>query len=393
MNGNTTPLEAGDCDPSLTYAEDRARAEALLLGYAPPEGRLDPDSIQRDIAAHLRRTVEDCLHIGRALIVLKEACGHGGFLPRLRVLEISWGVASRFMRSARRFSNGASTHYLLNAVGNQSKLFELLALDDEQFEELALTGQTGGLSVEDIAGMSVAKLRAAVREAMTAPNDATSHHLDGIEGHTCTDPLQAGDVVSSIHAGRQGRAVKVYPDGSACVCWDDGEPQPEGMGHERMPRKLLRLLERHAAAAEPAPSAPELPSLKAGDRVVHTGDGHLGIVQSVYPDGSVSVSWDGWEAAGAGISLGVPPELLRRIYSPAELPDQAAPAAEAERRKAYGRELCKTLLRYADGHEADDVVEELETMVRSLSERRPVPGLIAARYELFRKFWLQGGAQ
>ncbi|MFL9863226.1 hypothetical protein PQR67_03450 [Paraburkholderia fungorum] len=46
----------------------------------------------------------------------------------------------------------------------------------------------------------------------------------------------------SVHAGRVGTAIKVYPDGSAAVAWDDGVPQPEGLAHERMPRALLELL-------------------------------------------------------------------------------------------------------------------------------------------------------
>lgn len=29
------------------------------------------------------------------------------------------------------------------------------------------------------------------------------------------------------------RGGQVYADGSACVCWDDGEPQEAGLGHER----------------------------------------------------------------------------------------------------------------------------------------------------------------
>lgn len=55
-------------------------------------------------------------------------------------------------------------------------------------------------------------------------------------------PLQVGDRIQSLHAGRAGAVVKVYADGSACVCWDDGEPQAEGLGHERVPRSLLELV-------------------------------------------------------------------------------------------------------------------------------------------------------
>lgn len=45
-----------------------------------------------------------------------------------------------------------------------SKLVELLPLDDEQAEELAELGQTGELSLDDVARMSVKELRAAVRK-------------------------------------------------------------------------------------------------------------------------------------------------------------------------------------------------------------------------------------
>lgn len=51
--------------------------------------------------------------------------------------------------------------------------------------------------------------------------------------------VQPGDRVKTIHAGRTGRVVKTYTDASACVCWDDGEPQAEGLGHERVPRHML----------------------------------------------------------------------------------------------------------------------------------------------------------
>lgn len=51
--------------------------------------------------------------------------------------------------------------------------------------------------------------------------------------------LRPGQRIRSIYAKRLGRVVKVYPDQSACIAWDDGEPQGEGLGHERMPRDLL----------------------------------------------------------------------------------------------------------------------------------------------------------
>lgn len=146
-----------------TQRESAVRAVAQQLGYQLPMEHIDPDLIQRDIAANMRRSVEACLEVGRGLRVLKEACEHGQFTMRLESLGIETRVAQRFMASASRFSNAASTP-LLRAAGNQTKLFEMLVLDDDQVEELELTGQTGELSLDDVASMSVKELRAAVRK-------------------------------------------------------------------------------------------------------------------------------------------------------------------------------------------------------------------------------------
>lgn len=140
-----------------------ARAVAAQVGYQLPAECVDPDLIQRDIAANMRRSVEACLEVGRGLTVLKAACHHGMFMARLDVLNIEHSVAKRFMQAAMKFSNGATSH-LLKAAGNQSKLFEMLVLDDDQLDELELTGQTGELKLDDVATMSVKELRAKVRE-------------------------------------------------------------------------------------------------------------------------------------------------------------------------------------------------------------------------------------
>ena len=150
---------------SISQHEAAVRAVALQVGYQLPADCADPDLIQRDISANMRRSVEACLEVGRGLAVLKQACEHGQFIARLDVLGIDRKVAARFMQSAIKFSNVATSRHLTEAIGTQSKLFELLVLDDDQVEELTLTGQTGELNLDDIASMSVKELRAALREA------------------------------------------------------------------------------------------------------------------------------------------------------------------------------------------------------------------------------------
>lgn len=149
---------------ALSQHESAVRAIAASIGYQLPADCTDPDLIQRDISANMRRSVEACLQVGMGLLVLKTACQHGEFVARLEVMGIEARVAQKFMQAAKRFPK-APTSALLKAANSQSKLFEMLVLDDEQVEELELTGQTGELSLDDVASMSVKELRNALREA------------------------------------------------------------------------------------------------------------------------------------------------------------------------------------------------------------------------------------
>lgn len=189
----TVELEAARTQlVAATQHDSMVRAVAAQLGYQLPADCTDPDLIQRDIAANMRRSVEACLEVGRGLAVLKTSCGHGNFMARLDVLGIDRFVAAKFTQAATKFSNVSSTTHLTKAIGNQTKLFEMLVLDDEQLEELELTGQTGELKLDAVATMSVKELRASVRKlqedikAKQARQDRDSariHHLEDEISH------------------------------------------------------------------------------------------------------------------------------------------------------------------------------------------------------------------
>lgn len=149
----------------LDARAERVRAVALQVGYQLPGGGVDADLIQRDIAANMRRSVEACLEVGRGLTALKAACEHGEFGMRLGVLGIEDRVSRRFMLAAAKFSNRALAPDLTKAIGTQSKLFELLVLEDDEVEELAAGGEVRGLDADDIAGMTRNELRAALKDA------------------------------------------------------------------------------------------------------------------------------------------------------------------------------------------------------------------------------------
>lgn len=192
--------------------EAAVRAVAQSMGYQLPADCTDPDMIQRDISANMRRSVEACLQVGMGLRVLKEACQHGEFVARLEVLGIEHTVAKRFMQAASRFPKGATSH-ILKAASSQSKLFEMLVLDDEQVEELELTGQTGDLSLDDVATMSVKELRKAIREERLE-KAATQDLLD--KKNKRIDTLEAErKKLSRAPANEQHKALKAEASGVA----------------------------------------------------------------------------------------------------------------------------------------------------------------------------------
>ena len=148
----------------VSAADSATRAVARQVGYVLPCDSTDPVMICKDIAANMRRSVENCLEVGRGLLVLKASCGHGRFLEYLDLLKMDRGLAARFISAAQKFSNVPTSAHLISSVGTQSKLLELLVLDDEQIDELAETGQTGKLALDDVACMGVRELRKALRK-------------------------------------------------------------------------------------------------------------------------------------------------------------------------------------------------------------------------------------
>ena len=146
---------------ALAVQSATAQALAIQLGY---EGSLAVGALEDGIRFYQQRTAEACLQLGKRLVLLKEVTVHGEFQSRLELLGIEYGAAKRFMGVASKFSKGP-TSALLKAANNQSKLIELLVLDDSEISELDEGGTARGLTVDDVANMGVRELRAALRES------------------------------------------------------------------------------------------------------------------------------------------------------------------------------------------------------------------------------------
>jgi len=140
-------------------ADERVHALAIQLNY---QGSTDPAVLENSARDAIQRIGMGIFELGGYLLLMKEACGHGNFLPALERLGLGPDSAQRYMAVTRRFSNAASGRHL--AALGVKKLVELLPLDDEQLVDLTGLGETGELALDDVATMSVKELRAAVRK-------------------------------------------------------------------------------------------------------------------------------------------------------------------------------------------------------------------------------------
>jgi len=133
---------------------------AIQLGY---QGSLTVGALEDEIRFYQQRTVEACLELGKRLILLKEITPHGEFKQRTEMLNINERTARRFMTTALKF-NKTDNLSVLKAAGNQTKLLELLVLDDDEIQELSDGGSVNNITLDDIDRMTASELRKKLRE-------------------------------------------------------------------------------------------------------------------------------------------------------------------------------------------------------------------------------------
>lgn len=379
-------------------AQSHSAAKSTIGATAPDLSKINADAVTSHLAELNATATRDreseawvMLEMGRALCVLKEANRHAEFLPIIKSIGLNKGTSSRYMKAARRIlrvDRQADLQKLL-AIG-RSGLIELMSLEEEEFEQLAMTGEYCGLRLDELPGMTVMEIRRAVK---SINEDDEQVHALMPDKHAaidalCEGPLQVGDVVESRYAKRHGRVVKIYPDGSASVCWSDGEPQPEGLGHERMPRNLLRLVER-AAPVAPAPEPEADPARVKAHREI------------------------------SAILKAIASKAAPEMPAPAQNPLPADPAARPEnvicmqkarmrsgtmavaklaardpaRMKAYCEALMPMALANANTTELQILLMVLEDLLHDQTRESPLPEIVAARYAIYCQLWLDGGAK
>lgn len=156
---------------------DDDQAQADLDATARDAGRLakidekygaglpyDRRRVVLEARSFVQLTGETLFELGKRLLLLKEHEPHGDFLEAIGEIGVEHTFATRAMKAALKFSPAnASASQPLARLG-QSKLIELLVLDDEQVEALQDGGTVAGLNLDKLDRMSTRELREALRK-------------------------------------------------------------------------------------------------------------------------------------------------------------------------------------------------------------------------------------
>lgn len=380
-------------------AQSHSAAKSTIGATAPDLSKINADAVTSHLAELNATATRDreseawvMLEMGRALCVLKEVNQHGEFIRLVASIGLNRNTAWRYMKAARWILGVGREESLKQflAIG-KTGLLELLSIDDEGFEQLALTGEYCGLRLDELPGMTVMEIRRAVKSI--SEDDEQAHALmpdkHAAIDALCEGPLQVGDVVESRYSKRPGRVVKIYPDGSASVCWQDAEPQPEGLGHERMPRNLLRLVER-AAPVAPAPEPEADPARVKAHMEISAILKAIAAKEPTAP-------------APAPVQNPLPtdpaarPENVicmqkARMRSGTMTVAKLA-ARDPARMKAYCEALMPMALANANTTELQILLMVLEDLLHDQTRESPLPEIVAARYAIYCQLWLDGGAK
>nr|VFK15011.1 MAG: Protein of unknown function (DUF3102) [Candidatus Kentron sp. LPFa] len=254
-------------------ASENALAIAREMGY---DGAMTVGGLEDEIRFYQKRTVEACLELGKRLLILKELTPHGEFEKRVELLGIKKRMAQRFMSSVMRFSKAASTT-LLKAAGNQSKLLELLVLDDEEIGALAEGGSARGVDLDAVDRMSASELRRALRESQ-AESESRARNLAerGKENMDLRDklaksaqaaqlsppnPVEIGEALRQ-EVGLEASAIEARMRGSLESALRDlhGQGQAAGIDHGNVMAGYLCQMEIAIAHLREEFALPDRPS-------------------------------------------------------------------------------------------------------------------------------------
>lgn len=142
--------------------EERAKDLAHRTAF---EGVLTLAAVDDRIRLYQRRTVDDCLELGKALLIRRELTPRGEFDAALEGLGFGRATAYRFMAAAYRATESSQMRRLVEHVDQIGKVLELLVIDDDEAGALLEGDTVRGLQLDDVERMTASQLRKALRDA------------------------------------------------------------------------------------------------------------------------------------------------------------------------------------------------------------------------------------
>lgn len=124
----------------------------------------NPAVLEAEIRGHQQTAVEMMFGIGARLLLLREVCAHGEWLPTLERLGMAEASARRIMQATIKFAAPGKARERLLGSTSKGQLLELLTLDDEQIDALEAGEHVGELNLDRVSTMSTSELRREVRK-------------------------------------------------------------------------------------------------------------------------------------------------------------------------------------------------------------------------------------
>ena len=153
-----------DLIPVADIVNTHTQTIVVLATQLSYDGDLSVGALEDGIRLYQRRTIEDLFELGKRLLLLKEQTQHGEFISRVELLGFDKSLARKLMVATLKFSK-VETSPLLKTVKSQSKLLELIVLDDNDIEIIEDGGSIGDVNLDTIETMSVRELKKALRDA------------------------------------------------------------------------------------------------------------------------------------------------------------------------------------------------------------------------------------
>lgn len=177
-------------DPDMTDAErqlledrarmDEARALARQLGY---QGEVSLSAVLETVRVYARRTLEDALGLGAALLMARQLTPHGQWGEVLERLGFPERTAQKYMAVAWRAAQNRTGAEIVQRSGSIRKAALLLDFDDAEAEYLLQGGQVRGITMAEIETDSADVLRAKLTKAEARAQAAEAKYAERDEDY------------------------------------------------------------------------------------------------------------------------------------------------------------------------------------------------------------------